>query len=169
MVFNYSVVYVHIVTLVSHLRTLHILWHVLNTCNIMFPHPRSSWLSYATVLSHAFKSLTRISYLHVGMNCSREQHISYQLMGPCISVEGKISIEVSILYRMGKDVLKYRVKLPKFFFLIQLLNYCSVTISSGMLEEMNVYYPYHMHSYLPKCFLLYVSGESLHHLHHQSL
>jgi len=26
---------------------------------------------------------------------------------------------------------------------MQLLNYCTVTISSDMLEEMNVHYPYH--------------------------
>jgi len=80
-----------------------------------------SVLSDAAISFHASESLKYfwISYLQVGMNCSRKQHISYQLMGSCMSVEGKISIEVPILYRMGADFLKYTVKLlilESFFF-----------------------------------------------------
>jgi len=121
MVFNSSVVYVQVVTLVSHLHTLHIWWHVPNTCNIMCPPPQVSVLSVAAISFHASKSLKYfwISYLQVGMNCSRKRHISYQLTGSCMRVEGKISVEVPILYRMGTDFLKYAVKrlvLKSFFF-----------------------------------------------------
>ena len=80
-----------------------------------------SVLSDAAISFHASKGLKHfwINYLQVGMNCSRKQHISYQLMDSYMSVEGKISIEVPILYRMGTDFLKYTMKLlilKKYFF-----------------------------------------------------
>jgi hypothetical protein len=125
------------------------------------------------LISHASKSLTHfwISYHQVGMNCSREQHISYQLMGSGMSVEGKISTEVPILYRTGTDFLKYTVKLlilKSFFFntIAKLLHSHKFFWHFGRYE---CSLPYHTLSHLPKFFLLYVFGESLHHLHHESL